>query len=179
MRFILLLILLLSQQLLLAKNPPHLDTAFRYLGVVEIKPNRAPEIDKFVKYVKVPLGSSYCAAYVSYCIGVTNVSSPKIRNAMAQSFITKSSISANKVLNKEITIPPGTIVVWKNGDSPFGHVGFVREPWIGRTGKTIEANTSPSEKGNQANGDGIYLKTRHIYPDAFFRITHFTLVKYE
>jgi hypothetical protein len=162
----------------LSQTPKHLEIALSYVGVTEVKPNSSPEIDMWLKYVGLNPGYAYCAAYVSYCIGTANVREPKIRTARAQSFITSKSIPASKVLRGEVEIPIGSIVIWKNGNTMFGHVGFNTIEWRGATGETVEANTSSSNRGNQREGEGVYLKKRRIVPTEVFRITHFTLVHY-
>lgn len=158
---------------------PHLDTAKIYVGITELTGNNdGAEIEKFQKYTSIPKGASWCAAFVSYCIGVNNVLLPNKKTGLAQGFITKRSIKANDVLLGLVKIPPGSIFIYKNGNTWKGHTGFVLDEWEGKFGKTIEGNTSPSKKGNQRNGDGCYIKNRGIYPSRYFRITHFTLVKY-
>ena len=77
------------------------------------------------------------------------------------------------------TIPAGWIIVWRKGETIFGHAGFVVQEWKGATGKTWEANTSSGIRGSQSNGDGMYYRTRTIYPLEYLRITHFTPVEYE
>jgi hypothetical protein len=162
----------------LSQTPKHLEIALSYVGVTEVKPNSSPEIDKWLKYVGLNPGYAYCAAYASFCIGTANVREPKIRTARAQSFITTKSIPAAKVLRGQVEIPEGTIVVWKNGNTVFGHVGFTINEWKGATGETVEANTSGNYTGNQREGEGVYIKKRRIVPTEVFRITHFTLVHY-
>lgn len=166
---------LLSQ----SPDPPHLMLALSYVGEKEVTNNSSPVIDKWLAYVRLNPGYAYCAANVSYCIGVSGVSYPKVRSARAQSFILPGSISAAKMLRDNITIPKGSIVVWKDGNTAFGHVGFVREDWQGADGKTVEANTSGNNRGSQREGEGVHLKDRRIIITAAFRITHFTLVSYE
>jgi hypothetical protein len=161
-----------------SQQPEHLRIALSYEGVIEVTPNSSPEIDKWLRYVGLSPKHPYCAAYVSYCIGKAEVAAPKIKSARAQSFIIKQSIPAIKVLRGEIEIPTGSIVVWKQGETLFGHVGFTTSIWKGASGKTIEANTSSNARGNQRDGEGVYSKTRTIIPTAAFRITHFTLVEY-
>ena len=129
--------------------------------------------------MKIPQKSSYCAAFVAYCLDSAQVKQPSIRSGMAQAYITRQSISAGKVLRGEVTIPTGSIVIWKRGTTPSGHAGFTTLPWKGVEGYTIEANTSSGLKGSQYNGDGIYQRRRSIQPGAAFRITHFTIVSYE
>lgn len=163
---------------LLSQQHEHLRVALSFEGVVEVKPNSSPEIDRWLRYVGLNPGYAYCAAYVSYCIGTSEVAYPKLKTARAQNFITSRSIDARKVLRGETTIPEGYIVVWKQGETLFGHVGFTTRSWIGSTGTTIEANTSSSSRGSQREGEGVYQKTRHIIPTSAFRITHFTPVEY-
>jgi hypothetical protein len=56
----------------------------------------------------------------------------------------------------------------------FGHVGFVVE-WRGKSGTTVEGNTSSGLKGSQNDGDGVYMRKRTINPYSYFRITDFTI----
>jgi len=156
----------------------HLDTAKSYVNVTELTgQNDGPEVEKFLKFVDRKKGDSWCAAFVSYCLGVNNVLAPKANSGVAQRFITKRSVSAFRVLDGTVKIPPGTILVWKRGNTWQGHVGFVVD-WNGKSGQTIEGNTSPGRKGSQRNGDGVYIRKRKIYPGNYFRITHFTFVEY-
>lgn len=129
-------------------------------------------------YVGLKPPSPYCAAAVSAWIGWAGVDYPKIKTGLASNFITKKSIPASKVLVGLVKVPPGTIVIWRRGDTIFGHVGLVRSEWSGKDGETIEANTSSGIRGSQSDGDGIYNRKRSIAPDNPFRITHFTLVSY-
>lgn len=172
------LLLLLLSSLCLSQQLRHIDIALKYEGVTEVSKNSSPEIDVFLKYVGLSPGNPYCASFVSYCIGEAKVREPKIKSGLARSFIITKSIPVSKVLTGEIKIPAGSIVVWKQGNTVFGHVGFTTLEWIGKEGYTIEANTGSGDKGNQRDGEGIYQRRRRITPGAAFRITHFTLVNY-
>jgi hypothetical protein len=160
-------------------EPNHLEIALQYEGVTEVTKNSSPEIDMFLKYVGLSPGNPYCSSFVSYCIGEANVDEPTVRSGLARKFILKESIPASKVLLKQVEIPTGSIVVWKQGNTVFGHVGFTTLNWIGKEGYTIEANTGSGNTGSQRDGEGIYQRRRNIVPGAAFRITHFTLVKYK
>jgi hypothetical protein len=157
----------------------HIEIALHYEGHQEVSYNSSPFIDRMLRKMKVPQKSSYCAAFVAFCLDSAQVTQPKTRSGMAQAYITRQSISASKVLRGEATIPAGSIVVWKRGTTPSGHVGFTTLQWKGVEGYTIEANTSPGNTGSQYNGDGIFQRRRSITPGAAFRITHFTLVSYD
>lgn len=162
-----------------ASLPKHLAIVARWTGQTEAKPNRSPLIDSINRYVGNPLGSSYCAATVVYALHLAGATYPTERTGLASRLITKRSISAKKVLMGVQSIPAGSIIIWRKGETIFGHAGFVVETWQGATGKTWEANTSPGKQGDQRNGDGMYYRTRTIYPLEYFRITHFTPVSYD
>ena len=103
---------------------------------------------------------------------------PRTRSAVAQDFITRLSIDAKDVARYRVTPTFGWLVVFKNGNGPFGHVGFVIY-WYGRCGVTIEGNTSSGAFGSQREGDGIFIRNRCIEDGNPFRITHFTPFRYE
>ena len=163
----------------LSQQPKHLAIALHYEGEEEVSYNSSPFIDHVLRKMKIPQKSSYCAAFVAFCLDSAQVKQPTIRSGMAQAYITKKSISASKVLRGEVTIPTGSIIIWKRGTTASGHVGFTTLPWKGVEGYTIEANTSSGIIGSQDNGDGIFQRRRTIHPGDAFRITHFTIVSYE
>jgi len=146
------------------------------LGTTETKANRGSKIDEWNNALGLPLGSSYCASFVSFALDSANAQIPAVRSGVAQKYITNRSITSGRVSTGR-TIPAGSLVIWKRGDTWMGHVGIVVEDWKGGSGKTIEANTSPSNSGSQSNGDGVYRKNRKLSPTSYFRITHFTEVK--
>jgi hypothetical protein len=157
-------------------RPPHLDIAARYLTVRETSGrNRSPDIDRWNRFARVPLGSNYCAAFISFVNNEARIRAPTLRTAWARAFIVQGrSVNARDVLLGKYRPPPGTILVWVRPGG--GHVGYV-EQWNKSSGTTIEANTS-SGRGSQFNGDGVYRRTRTIQPFAKFRIVAFTPVSY-
>jgi len=142
------------------------DSAKKYLYVREKPDNRSTDIDRWNKYVRNPLGASYCAAFAS-----SMVNDPKLKSGAAIRLIKKNSIKSDDVL-KGKKIEPGWIVIWRKGNSPFGHAGIVVS-WDRKSGTTIEGNTSAG-KGSQSNGNGVFERQRKIEPFNYFRITHFT-----
>ena len=147
-----------------------------YVGVREVGKNTSPEIDRWLRSVNLRPGNPYCAAFVSYILDSAHVSYPKIRSGLARNFVTNRSIPASRVMIGIEQIPEGSIVVWRRGNTIFGHAGFVTS-WQGASGTTIEANTSSGEQGSQSDGDGVYRRTRTIIPSAHFRITDFTVIE--
>lgn len=158
---------------------PHLDTAKSYLGVKERGNNRGDLIDRWNRAVRAPLGSPWCASYVSWCCTSGRVERPGVRSAWSRAFIVSYSIPANKVLTGEYTPQAGDIVIWRRS-ATAGHIGFVSQTWTRKAAKgwTIEGNTSSSSKGSQWNGGEVAQKWRSVNPFNHFRITHFTPVFY-
>jgi len=165
--------LLHSQQL-----PKHLEIALSYVGTVEKTGNNDGEkIEYIIRRGGGNPGASYCAYFVSMCIDSAKVKEPTVRPGMAIGFKRKNSIPANDVLIGKYTPPPGTIIIWRKGETIFGHTGLVYK-WEKASGKTVEGNTSSGKTGSQSDGNGIWTRNRTIQPLNYFRITHFTEVKY-
>jgi len=155
--------------------PAHLDTALTYVGTVEQRHNAGPEVAKFLGSVGLPVGNPYCASFVSYDLDAAHAAIPTVRTPLATRFITARSIDARQVLRGSVPIPPGTIVIWRHGNSMFGHTGLVIS-WHDRSGMTVEANTT--EGPYKAARQGIWIRRRTIQPGNHFRIVAFTYVHY-
>ncbi len=155
----------------------HLDTAISYIGTKEkTGHNDGEAIERFLRSVGLNKGNPYCGAFVSYCLTACK-NTFSIRSGLARKFKTKNSIKAKDVFNHKVKIPAGSLVIWEKGFSITGHIGITFKQWVGKYGKTVEANTSSGIKGNQADGDGVYQRDREIQPYARFRITSFTLLE--
>lgn len=157
-------------------NERVVDIAGIFVGVMEQGVNRHPFIDEWNRRLGVPLGSSYCATFISFILDSARATAPHVRSGVAQRFITQSSVRAERVMSGQVTIPAGSVVIWRRGDTWMGHVGITERQWTGSRGYTIEGNTSPGTTGSQSNGNGIWRRTRTINPTAYFRITNFTHV---
>lgn len=161
------------------ETPPHLALAHTYVGVTEkTGKNDGKEVEMFLRYVGLSKGNPYCAAFVSYCIGRSNVHEPMIISASARQFVTAKSIKAYYVLTGKYTVPPGSICIWQRGNGWQGHVGFTTRQLSSSTFRTIEANTSSGDRGSQYDGGGVWERTRQIVLTNHFRIIAFTLVRY-
>ncbi len=175
------LAMLLSLLLVLgshSQDPKHLVIAKSYVGTVEATGNNdGPKIEYIIKRGHGAPHSSYCAFFVTLCIDSAKVKTPIVRSGLARSYKLKTSIPAKDVLIGKTSIPAGSIVIWQRGNTINGHTGFVRK-WYTRWGLTVEGNTSGGNIGSQADGDGIWLKSRSIEPANYFRITSFTFVTY-
>ena len=152
------------------------------MGTQELEQNAGPEVERFLSSVGLARGNPYCAAFVSFTLTKQDgtmhpVLRPTIRSGLASKFITRRSIKASHVLQGTKTPEPGDIIIWRKGNTIFGHAGIVLE-WKGACGKTIEANTSSGVYGSQADGDGVWIRERCIEPGNYFRIVAFTPVLY-
>lgn len=165
-----------------AYSQKHLDTAQKYLYVREITENRGPEIDLWNKSNNSPLGSSYCCNFGQYCLRQAGASNPISKSGLAQN-TWKNAKKGTKhtyqeVINRGYKVRKGDVIIFQKGLTQYGHFAFSMENWKYSEGKTIEANTSGNNKGNQSNGDGVYFKYRKIQPLAYFKIRGFIEVIY-
>lgn len=104
-------------------------------------------------------GVPWCAMFVSYvlaqagqsCAGFPSASCGTIRNAARNAGLIRG--------NKRNAQPGDAVFFDWNGNGQPDHIGFV-EVNKGSYIQTIEGNTSPSNSGSQANGGGVYRRTR-------------------
>lgn len=162
------------------ESPAHLTLADSYIGTTELTgANDGPEVEQFLESVGLAKGNPYCAAFVSFILEeTTGIEQPTVRSGLASKFITHQSIDAREVLRGTVSVPDGTLVIWRKGNTIFGHVGIVAEQTDRNLFSTIEANTSSGVYGSQRDGDGVWQRERSIQPANYFRITHFTNVHY-
>ena len=144
-----------------------LNRAKGYLYVREQQPNRSYEIDLWNKYVKNPVASPYCAAFISFITDGKPVKSGLARDHAKGKFHT-----IGDVLRKKYVVKSGDKAIWARGTTTKGHIGLV-DTWKYDRGYTVEANTSSGSKGSQFDGSGVYIKFRSIQPYNFFRIIGF------
>jgi len=166
----------------LALSRINIDTAYKYRYVREQKSNRSFEIDLWNKFVGNALGSPYCAAFVSYCNNQDSIIPFKIKSGLARTFWSKSPTklkhTAKNVLNNNYKPKYGDLIIWANGATMTGHIGFV----LSSNEKTkmiitIEANTSSGNSGSQSDGDGVFIRLRKIYLYQYFHIIGFVETK--
>lgn len=148
-------------------------------GIKEVGNNRGKFIDIMNRFTKVPLGSPYCASFVSFVIDSANKITPidckiryKVKSALAQRLRNKLTYSAKMVLDGKRYPQKGEVVIWQKGKTAFGHAGIVTENWKETKGQTIQANTNKSAESR--DGNGIYIKMAKINPFNYFRIVAFT-----
>ena len=153
------------------------NIAYGFVGTQEVGNNGGPQVTMFLKSVGLRAGNPWCAAFVSYCLSVADIKTMRVRSGLARHFISKNkTIKATKVLQTNMKIPMGSVVVWRRGTTTFGHVGFV-DKWEGKSGTTIEGNTTSGKGGKEWDGGGVWYRKRTINPYNHFRITDFALLE--
>lgn len=128
----------------------------KYLKVRESNgPNRSKEIDEWNRTAKAPLGSPYCASYVTsmhVLSGIKAIISPWSPDWFKRNLVAFESIQAGDVFG-----------LYFSSKKRIAHVGFVVEK-KGNYVYTLEANTSPDAASGSAadrDGDGVHKKARN------------------
>jgi hypothetical protein len=155
-------------------SPKVLEIATGFIGTKEEGNNGGYWVTRFQKVTKSPKGAQWCASFVNFCLDSAGVKGlPFTGSGLARHFATRNkTIKAKDVIAQNLELPPGTIIVWRRGTTPFGHAGIVNK-WKGKSGTTVEGNTSSGRKGSQHDGDGVWGRSRTINPTNYFRITDF------
>lgn len=139
------------------------------VGVVEQPPgsNSGPRISKWQReagYAGGTPGVPYCACFVA--CGVQHATRKRIRARQLGGYCPSivamaGSGSLGLRLVKLDNALPGDLVFFDfPGGERHDHVGFFVKHNHDGTFSTIEANTSPSNSGSQANGGGVYRRVR-------------------
>jgi hypothetical protein len=147
--------------------------ALGYDGVTEATGHNDGEfVQMFQQWTDgVAQGESWCMAFVQYCVGNT-----------AQQYGIQSPLFASEhcmtVWNQSqhlVVFPPypGCVAIWNHAGTSNGHTGFVTSvDQMNGTFTTVEGNTSGGS-GLNANGDGVYQKTRSMTGDGNFILVGF------
>jgi hypothetical protein len=158
------------------------EIAKKFVGVEETGPNKGPMIELFQAIDgQKARGQAYCADFVRYVAKQVDTQmrteDPNWRGNMlakTESAVNLVDMSPNGIRRDSAQL--GFVVVWrdwvrtKDGQwfaTSLGHCGIVCSiDEASGTMETCEANTSgPKKKGIVREGDGVYLKTRHLKAD--------------
>lgn len=120
--------------------------------------NRSPIIDRMNRLTGVPLGSPYCASFNSWCYNEAGIDRTRWPlTAWSPSWVVRPTWTRAKG-GKEPLPADAFGLYW---DGRTRHTGLIKEWGTGKSARTVEANTAPTaESGDQANGDGIWIKIR-------------------
>ncbi len=178
--------LILAAQSLSAGDLPQTaaDVSRRYLHVREAtNRNDGAEVEKFLRYLGLPKGQPWCAAFSLYCYKEAaeelNVRQPYPRYgrvAMLWSTCRSNPLKYRAITTEEailgsVKLRPGDLPIWASGtirSGDFnGHIGLIQQQISPKKIRTIEGNTTPGETGDQRDGGGVYERTRAISPGNF------------
>jgi hypothetical protein len=140
--------------------------AENYVGVVESRPNGGPLVERFQRAADGKAqGEPWCVAFVQFCVArvddyFAKLPVPNVHHALP---ITEWSIGMWRLapaMHRHTVPCVGDVVIWQNNKNKgTGHAGIV----VGFDGDvvlTVEANTSPGDKADQREGDGVWKKRR-------------------
>lgn len=129
-----------------------IDVAASYLGETEDKgPNRSTNIDRWNKAVGVPVGSFWCASFVSNAYREADYNAPF--TAWSPGFFERNLIPFKDIQRND------SVGYYFKSKGRIAHIGLV-EKKQGNFTVTIEGNTSPDESIDR-NGGGVYRKFRN------------------
>ena len=144
--------------------------------------NRGQVVEAFQKAVDGRAhGEPWCMSFVQYVTRQVDVLADVIMQTTSHKrskiYSTEHCMTCWNKSPKECRIDqpvPGAVVIWQKGTSSSGHTGIVVSidkddhdyMW------TIEGNTGPSERVER-EGDGVYLKKRHIRQTGNMRVRGF------
>ncbi|SEN65675.1 hypothetical protein SAMN05216436_11989 [bacterium A37T11] len=145
--------------------------------------NDGPEVEKYLRYIGLSKGNSYCGAFVCWALGQAGIHNP--RNGWAPAlFPTKRVVWERKkygfsgetrstpLRSAQGDVEIGDVFgIYFSELKRIGHCGFV-DSWDGTWMISVEANTnnagaitSPDDPGNPIRagpGEGVYRKKRLI-----------------
>jgi hypothetical protein len=132
------------------------------IGVREKYLNAGPEVEKYLRYVNLPKGNPWCAAFVCWVYGQANVPNP--RTGWSPDLFPASRIVWQRTPGGKLQSPKPADVfgIYFPEKGRIAHVGFVdewKEPWL----ITVEGNTNLADS---REGDGVYRRrrlTRSVY----------------
>lgn len=135
------------------------------IGVREKPSNSGPQVEKYLKYVYLPKGNSWCAAFVCWVLGEAGLENP--RSGWSPALFGVRHVIwdwKQRTRNKEPRTKsqePGlgdVFGIFFPEKGRIAHVGFV-DQWDGTWMISVEGNTNMS---GSREGDGVYRKRRQI-----------------
>lgn len=148
---------LVTQSVAFASGDEVIAVAKSYLNVKEEGNNRSKDIDTWNRFTKVPLGSPYCASYISYVNHLVGLDAPI--SAWAPDQVRRKNVPFSSLRSGDV------FGIYFQSKKRIAHVGFV-DRIRGSFLVTVEANTSPdAAAGSNADrdGQGVYSRRRPVY----------------
>jgi len=119
--------------------------------------NDGPEVEAYLKTVKLGKGNAWCAAFVRWCLlqaGIKN----SITGWSPTAVNSKNIVYRDRKYNREPRA--GDVVTFYYPHlNRIGHTGFYHKKISGAVYQSVEGNTNGA---GSREGDGVYLKNRPI-----------------
>lgn len=168
-------------RLALALSKEHLliHEAKRWVGITEQGGNNRGQLVTLFQRAAGGLanGEPWCMAFVQFCIQAVDNLVADCESSTQKSLLFKSEHCLtvwNKSQVLKIDNPkPGSLCIWQQGQTSFGHVGIIVGVNADGSIMTVEGNTSSAEAGNQREGDGVWLKRRTLDGSGSLRVKGF------
>ena len=165
-----------------------IENSSRYLHVRELhNDNRSPDIDRWLRYLGLPMGQPYCAAFYVYNYHEQGHNLPRIgrcsllwQTCRARE-LTYKTFDAESVSVGIEKIQPGDGIIWRHGrgtNSNFnGHAGLALAQTGRASFRSREGNTQPGSAGNQREGGGVFDRNRRLDIGSAFEVVGFIRVR--
>jgi hypothetical protein len=128
------------------------------IGVRETGFNRGPDVEKYLRYVNLPKGNPWCAAFVCWVLGKAGVSDP--RTGWSPGLFPDNKVIWMRGERGKLATPNTTDLfgLYFPEKKRIAHVGFI-DAWDDKWLITVEGNTNIS---GEREGDGVYRKRRMV-----------------
>jgi len=127
------------------------------LGVREASGhNDGLQVEQYLKYVGLKKGQPWCAAFVCWVLGRSEVKNPRVGGCV--NLLEKGKTIVYRAGRKMNDYPRkgDVFFIWYASKNRVAHTGFV-DSWGATWVKTIEGNTNDA---GSREGDGVYRKRR-------------------
>ncbi|NJK69335.1 MAG: alpha/beta fold hydrolase [Microcoleus sp. SU_5_3] len=152
-----------------------LNVARSYIGVREQGgDNRGRQVEEFQRAIGGAAAEAWCMSFAQYCIKAAE-SETQANSQVTQSEHCLTVWNGSPSQLRSSRPEPGSLVIWRHGNSSKGHVGIVEAVNSDGTFTTIEGNTSDSS-GINREGDGVYRKQRDLDGAGDMRVVGFLKV---
>ena len=137
--------------------PKLLEIATAEIGVKEVGNNAGSRVGEYQQCVHVPPGSSWCAAFVCWCIAQTEQATGITLTGLHRSAGVLDMWHNSPTLRTQVP-KPGDIMIMQHGSTPLGHTGIV----ISATASTVDTIEGNTNSAGSRQGDGVYAKMRYL-----------------
>ncbi|NJS09877.1 MAG: CHAP domain-containing protein [Microcoleus sp. CSU_2_2] len=152
-----------------------LNVARSYIGVREQGGNnRGRQVEEFQKAIGGAAAEPWCMSFAQYCIKAAE-SETQANSQVPESEHCLTVWNGSPSQLRRSRPEPGSLVIWRHGNSTSGHVGIVEAVNSDGTFTTIEGNTSDSS-GINREGNGVYRKQRDMDGEGNMRVVGFLKV---